>query len=157
MIATILKDPISWWTALGRPFTRLPRWGAIAALLALVMALGWMMLFVVLASSGANDASGNIGEFFFKMAKAGVAVNVAMFVFNLIPIPPLDGGRILTGLLPLPLARKFARIELYGTWVFMAVIALMYLRVLDGVFMRAIGFVTRLLATLVYPLTFLLN
>ncbi|MEO5707088.1 MAG: hypothetical protein ABIT10_00675 [Alteraurantiacibacter sp.] len=42
MIATILKDPIGWWTSLGRPFTRLPRWGAIAALLVIVMSLGWM-------------------------------------------------------------------------------------------------------------------
>ena len=142
---------------LRNPHRQMPWVAAAGPAANFVMALGWMMLFVVLASNGANDTSGDMGAFFFKMAKAGVAVNVAMFVFNLIPIPPLDGGRILTGLLPLPLARKFARIELYGTWVFMAIIALMYLRVLDGVFMRAINFVTRLLATLVYPLTVLLN
>ena len=42
MTASILNDPIGWWTALGRPFLRLPRWGAIAALLVIVMSLGWM-------------------------------------------------------------------------------------------------------------------
>jgi hypothetical protein len=40
------------------------------------------------------------------MAKAGIGVNSAMCVFNLIPVPPLDGGRIVTGLLPMPLARR---------------------------------------------------
>jgi hypothetical protein len=43
MIVTIMKDPIGWWIALGRPFTRLPRWGAFAALLAIAMSLGWMV------------------------------------------------------------------------------------------------------------------
>jgi Zn-dependent protease len=142
---------------LRNPHRQMPWVAAAGPAANFAMAFGWMVLFVLLASSGAHDASGDMGEFFFKMAKAGVGVNVAMFVFNLIPIPPLDGGRILTGLLPLPLARKFARIELYGTWVFMGVIVLMYLHVLDGLFIRAIGSVTLLLATLVSPLTLLLN
>lgn len=43
MNPTLLKDPLGWWTALGRPFLRLPRWGAIAALLVIVMSLGWMV------------------------------------------------------------------------------------------------------------------
>lgn len=42
MIAATLKDPIGWWTSLGRPFLRLPRWGALAALLVIAMSLGWM-------------------------------------------------------------------------------------------------------------------
>ena len=142
---------------LRNPHRHMPWVAAAGPAANFVMALGWMMLFVVLASSGANDAAGGISEFFFRMAKAGITVNVAMCVFNLIPVPPLDGGRILTGLLPLPLARRFARIERYTLWVFAALIALMYFGVLDGVFMRAMSFVTRLLATLVYPLTLLLN
>jgi Zn-dependent protease len=142
---------------LRNPHRQMPWVAAAGPAANFVMALGWMVLYVVLASGGANDGSGSMAEFFFKMARAGVAVNVAMFVFNLIPIPPLDGGRILTGLLPLPLARKFARIELYGTWVFMGVVALMYLHVLDGVFVRAIASVIRLLDILVSPLTLLLS
>ena len=43
-----------------------------------------------------------------------ILVNLVLAIFNLFPIPPLDGGRILTGVLPLPLAIRFARLERYG-------------------------------------------
>ena len=142
---------------LRNPHRQMPWVAAAGPAANFAMAFGWMVLFVLLIPRGGAALSSDMGAFFLKMAQAGIGVNIAMFVFNLIPIPPLDGGRILTGLLPLPLARKFASIERYTLWVFAGLIALMYLRVLDGVFIRAIGFVTRLLATLVYPLTLLLN
>jgi Zn-dependent protease len=50
-----------------------------------------------------------------------------MCVFNLIPIPPLDGGRVVTSLLPMSLARRFARIERYGLFVFIGLIVMMQL------------------------------
>jgi Zn-dependent protease len=58
------------------------------------------------------------------MAKAGVLTNLVMFAFNLFPIPPLDGGRILTSLLPNKYAYKFAQIEPYGFFIVMALVLL---------------------------------
>ena len=48
------------------------------------------------------------------MGVAGILINTILMVLNLLPLPPLDGGRILTGILPLALARVFARIEPFG-------------------------------------------
>ena len=48
------------------------------------------------------------------MGKAGIGINAVLMVLNLLPLPPLDGGRIAVSLLPPPLAYRFASIEPYG-------------------------------------------
>jgi Zn-dependent protease len=57
------------------------------------------------------------------MLVAGVWINLVLCIINLLPIPPLDGGRIVTGLLPDPLAATFLRLERYG-FVILLVLAL---------------------------------
>lgn len=110
-----------------------------------LMGLGWMILLVSLVAAGVSE------RFFVEMAKAGVAVNAGLVALNLIPVPPLDGGRIVTGLLPMRLARPFARIELYGQWVFVGLIAMMYFHVLDGFLGAMVSGVIGLIELIVSP------
>lgn len=71
-----------------------------------VMAIGWAIV-LKLSESTAIDA----------IATAGVAWNVGLMVLNLLPILPLDGGRIVAGLLPGPLSYKYSRLEPYGLFI----------------------------------------
>lgn len=82
----------------------------------LVQAILWGVLFYLLQGTGLTE------DFFLKMCRAGLLVNVVMFVFNLFPLPPLDGGRILVGLLPHKQAELLSRIEPWGFFVVMALI-----------------------------------
>ena len=80
----------------------------------LLQAIVWALLFVVYTDFGVTE------KFFLAMCKAGVLSNVVMFAFNLFPLPPLDGGRIVVGLLPWRQAYQFSRIEPYGFFIVMA-------------------------------------
>lgn len=106
-------------------FSRLRRprrdmaWVALAGPAAnFAMALIWTLMIYAMAIGGVEE------KFFMLMAKAGVLTNLVMFAFNLFPIPPLDGGRILTSLLPDRYAYRFARIEPYGFFIVMALVLL---------------------------------
>jgi len=72
----------------------------------------------------------------------GVVINLVLGIFNLIPIPPLDGGRIAVGLLPIRLARGLARVERYGLLI---VIALLFSGLLDSVIRPLVGFIFNLM------------
>jgi len=78
----------------------------------LLMAIVWSIALVV-AHNLVHSAPA-VAVPVLLMAIAGVFVNLVLMAINLLPVPPLDGGRILTGLLPLPVARVFARIEPFG-------------------------------------------
>jgi Zn-dependent protease len=94
------------------------------------------MVWVALAGPGANLAQAilwTIGlyllfalgmdeRFFLDMCRAGVLVNLVMFAFNLFPLPPLDGGRILVGLLPHRPAELVSRLEPWGFFIVMALV-----------------------------------
>ncbi len=82
----------------------------------LVQAFFWGVLLIVLHGMDVNE------PFFLKMCQGGVLVNVVMFVLNLFPLPPLDGGRILVGLLPYRQAALVARVEPWGFFIVMALL-----------------------------------
>jgi Zn-dependent protease len=82
----------------------------------LIQALVWAIAIYVLNGFGAEE------RFFFDMAQAGVLTNLVMFAFNLFPVPPMDGGRIVVGLLPLRLAISYSRVERYGFFIVMGLV-----------------------------------
>lgn len=118
----------------------------------LVQALLWGVAFLLLTKLGLGGA---MGEFFTGMCKAGIWLNVILFVFNLLPLPPLDGGRILSGLLPYQYASMLGRIEPYG---FFIVVFLLLTKVLENFWLLPIGGLTmRLIDLLLTPIKLLLG
>ena len=75
-----------------------------------IMAFLWSILLFVLGYFVADTES----NFFIKVASVGVIFNLILFAFNMLPILPLDGGRVLMGLLPANMARSFSQMEPYG-------------------------------------------
>ncbi|MCR6477478.1 site-2 protease family protein [Variovorax sp. ZS18.2.2] len=82
-----------------------------------IQAILWALVLVALVAAGISET------FFIKMAQGGILVNLVMWAFNLFPLPPLDGGRVLAGLLPSGPAQNFlARIEPYGFFIVMGLV-----------------------------------
>lgn len=77
-----------------------------------------------------------------EMLKASVWINLVLCVFNFLPIPPLDGSRILTGLLPNEMARSYLKYEKYG---FVLILILAFTGVLSKLILPIIGFANSLL------------
>ncbi len=99
------------WGRLRRP-KRDMLWVALAGPASnLLMAILWAVSLRLLAETGM--ATGE-GDFWVRMAIAGVQVNLILMALNLVPLPPLDGGRIVFSLLPPRAAWRYSRIEPYG-------------------------------------------
>ncbi len=118
-------------------------WVALAGPLAnLAQAFLWLLAGAGLALAGIKE------PYIFMVASAGVLVNLVMLAFNLFPIPPLDGGRVLTGLLPMRLAVPFSRIEPYG---FFIVLALVATGALNAWMLPIVGTLQFLMASMIRP------
>jgi Zn-dependent protease len=119
------------WVALAGPVTNL------------LLALGCIVALKIglpIIRGGLHQSSSSIMEFLVPialMADYGVRINVVLAVFNALPLPPLDGGRVAVGLLPEPYSSMLARIEPYG---FLVLIVLLMTRALDQIIGPAIQF-----------------
>jgi Zn-dependent protease len=127
------KDMI--WVALAGPGSNL------------IQAIFWAIMYLLLVKVSLTE------RFFLEMCQAGVLVNVVMFAFNLFPLPPLDGGRILVGVLPWKQAAMVSRIE---PWGFFIVLGLVVTGVISALWMQPMMSATYwLLDTLLIPLRFI--
>jgi Zn-dependent protease len=114
----------------------------------LAQAIFWTIALYLLLALGVDE------RFFLNMCRAGVLVNLVMFAFNLFPLPPLDGGRILVGLLPNRPAELVSRLE---PWGFFIVMALVISGVVGNLWLRPLMALTKsAIALLLTPVRLLL-
>jgi len=122
------------WVALAGPLTNL--------FLAVVCAFLAKTIIILSASLPSQTLHTAVLLPLFQMLRAGVWINLVLCVFNFLPIPPLDGSRIMMGLLPDHLARTYASFERYG---FILILILAFTGILSKMIIPIIQFANNLL------------
>ena len=108
----------------------------------LLMAIGWGALLKLAVDMPFNAYSRPLAE----MSMVGININLVLMVLNLLPLPPLDGGRIAVSLLPMPMAVKFSQLE---RWGFPILILLLFTGVLDDILWPVVALFKNLILLLI--------
>jgi len=103
----------------------------------LIQALGWYLIWLAFLMAPASA----VKEIASALCGMGVVLNVALLCFNLIPVPPLDGSRLLAWLLPAEQAAHLDRLEPYG---FLILLLLIWTGVLDIIYPPLFGMMIRI-------------
>lgn len=122
------------WVSLGGPAANL----VTATILAVVL----HFMFFVVGGQPLGQSSAFILKPLSQILFQGVVINVVLAIFNLIPVPPLDGSKILAGLLPAKQAYEYEKLEPYG---FIILIVLIFTNALSYIIMPPISFIVTLL------------
>lgn len=89
-----------------------------------VMAFFWaaVMKLCLMSMSADSGFALEAAKFFFQAGQFGVMINLVLCCLNLIPIPPLDGSRVISAILPQRMAYQYEKIEPYGIWILLGLI-----------------------------------
>jgi Zn-dependent protease len=98
------------------------------------MAIGWAFLLKAATIAPENNYSLPLR----LMSEAGIQINAVLMILNLLPVPPLDGGRIAVSLLPSNIAYRFAALERYGLFIILALLFTGVLSTIMGPFIVAV-------------------
>ncbi|OGT43527.1 MAG: peptidase M50 [Gammaproteobacteria bacterium RIFCSPHIGHO2_12_FULL_40_19] len=97
----------------------------------LAMAILWGMIakisHLIFMNPNLHEMMRSTALFIHLTSQFGIMINCVLLVINIIPIPPLDGSRVISSILSPRLARKYERFEAYGIWIFLALIIFLYL------------------------------
>lgn len=110
----------------------------------LIMAVFWVFIFKL---GAAVITDPNISKGVMAMGQAGILINLILFIFNLLPIPPLDGSRVLSGFVPPSVSAMMDKIEPYGLFI---VVGLLYLGVINSILSPVLDFFLKTIGSLFF-------